>query len=130
MDKSGRFRSTTKTKIHTLQGTILKITKYKRGSKPRIEFQARPHCIICGKHTDCLCFTKDNSDTDPYESAINGLKRGWLCGSTECLIEYEKRDDFENYERLMKDYKGDRPLIAHAISLRLPEMEEGEFCEL
>ena len=126
--KSGRFESTTHTLIKTKHGSILKKI-HNNNITQKKEFRTRPHCMICGKHTDCLCFTTENSD-NPYEDAIDALKRGWLCGDDNCFIEYEKKEYPENYEALMDRHNGDLKEVAYAISNSLPEMEEGEFCEI
>ena len=126
--KSGRFETDTHTVLNTKDGSILKIT-HNNGTTQKNEFRTRPHCMICGKHTDCLCFMTENSDI-PYEDAIDSIKRGWLCGEDECLIEYEKREYPESYEELIERHNGNLKEVANSISHSLPEMEEGEFCEI
>lgn len=129
MTQSGRFKTTTKTRIRTKYGTILKETTYDVDpeSYPDIEYKIRPVCYCCGNPIDCLCFNSDNCD-DLYEDALFNLKRQWICGSVMCLIQYQKEIDFKHYDVLYGNYKGNLYKISEDIADGLDTIESGESC--
>lgn len=131
LNKSGRFETSTKTKIKTKYGTILKVTTYDGDpdSYPDIEYKIRPICDSCGKPIECFCFNSDNS-VFPYEDALSNLQRCWLCGNDDCLIKYKKEDNPELYNHLQANYNGDKKAIADAIADGLSTLDEGEYCNL
>lgn len=129
MIQSGRFETTTKTRINTKYGTILKVTTYGEDpdAYPDVEYKIRPKCHYCEKLIECLCFNSNNCDF-PYEYALSNLLRCWICDSNTCLIKYQKETDPEYYDTLHANYNGDKQLIADSISDGLGTIEEGGFC--
>ena len=129
MNQSGRFDTSTKTKIKTKYGTILKVTTYDSDpeSYPYTEYKIRLVCDICGKPIECFCFNSDNCDF-PYEDALSNIQKCWLCEKDECLVKYEKENDPEHYRNLHTNYNGDKKAIAEAISDELGTLDEGGYC--
>lgn len=118
MIQSGRFETTTKTRIKTKYGTILKVITYDDDpdAYPDVEYKIRPICEYCGRAIECLCFNSENCDF-PYEDALFNLQRCWICGSNTCLIKYQKESDPEYYSYLHANYNGNRMLIADHLEI-------------
>lgn len=125
--KSGRFESSTKTRIHTPYGTIIKITTYPEDSEPFTEYNIRPICAICKEPIECLCFNFNNSD-EPHKEALKQLQCEWVCTGVECRLKYMKGDDPEQYKIIKEVCEGDAYRMSNTISDLMPELEEGEFC--
>lgn len=127
MSKTGRFETSTKTRIKTEFGTILKIIRYSEDSLPEIEYNIRPACAYCGDSVNCLCFNLDNSE-HPFDDALSILEGTWICGKDKCVIAYQKENDPEYYETMNANYNGNEKALADAFSDLMPELEEGDFC--
>ena len=127
MTETGRFESTTKTRIHTSDGTIIKTVRYPEDSEPFIEYNIRPICTICKEPIECLCFNLDNSD-EPREDALNNLQYKWICSGVECRLKFMKEDDPEKYKEIEELCNGEAYLMSNMISDLMPELEDGDFC--
>ena len=127
MTETGRFETTTKTKIRTPNGTIIKIVRYPEDSEPFTEYNIRPICAICKEPIECLCFNLNNSD-EPREDALNNLQHEWVCSGVECQLKYMKEDNPEQYERIKEVCEGDEYRMSNMISDLMPELEDGDFC--
>jgi len=128
--ETGRFETSTKTKIHTEHGTLLKIITYNsdgEDSTPYTEYRIRTKCHICGKTMECICFNVCNSD-NPFNDAMCNLERYWICGATDCLIANQKEEDMELYVYFAEQYNNDKEAIAECIADQLGCMEEGDLC--
>lgn len=127
MSKTGRFETTTKTRIKTKFGTILKIIRYNEDSLPEIEYSIRPVCVYCEEPIGCICFNPDNSD-DPFKDALSVLEGRWVCERVKCILRYHEESDPEFYETMKANYNGNEKALAEALSESMPELEEGDFC--
>ena len=127
MPQSGRFESSTKTRIHTSGGTVIKIVRYPEDSEPFTEYNIRPICAICKEPIECLCFNFNNSD-DPHTDAVRHLQMDWICTGVECRLKYMKEDDPEQYERIKEVCEGEPYRMSNMISDLMPELEDGDFC--
>jgi hypothetical protein len=107
MIQSGRFDTSTKTKIKTEHGTILKVVVYEDDcTRPDIEYRIRGICDYCGDKLDCWCFT-DEQFKDPLQEATDYLVRGFVCDKPECVIKFEEKNDPEQLKILQANYKDD-----------------------
>jgi hypothetical protein len=106
-------RNTTKTKIKTQHGTILKVTTYEYGEQPDIEYKVRTHCVRCGCDTGCLCFQE--SEGYSIKDVIAYAPYELLCDKNECIIEFESQHDPELLKILQDKYKNDEIGLAQAI---------------
>lgn len=131
MIQFGRFKNTTKTKIKTQRGTILKVTTYDGAhySYPEMEYKVKSACSICGADMGCLCFNSDNSD-DPYNDAVSCLKIYWVCDKDDCLIDFMKNDDPEHYGIICEVHAGNKKAITNAISDQLGSLDCGDYCNI
>ena len=127
MSKTGRFETSTKTRIKTKFGTILRTARYSEDSFPEIEYTIRPICNYCKESIGCVCFNPDNSE-NPYEDALSTLEGAWTCGKVKCVLAYQKENDPEYYEIMKANYNGDEEALAEAFSEIMPELEDGDFC--
>lgn len=127
MSKTGRFETSTKTKIRTPHGTILKTVTYDGESRPFVEYNIRPICKYCKNPVGCVCFNVDNSD-HPYEDAVSVLQGPWICVKIDCLLQYHKEDDPEYYACVESNFSGNKKEMAIIFSDTMPELEEGDFC--
>ena len=127
MTETGRFETTTKTKIRTPNGTILKIVTYDGEFPPYIDYNIRPICEYCNKPAGCVCFNVDNS-IKPYEDAVSVLKGLWICGNVDCILKHYKEDDPDYYSCIESNFNGDKKEMANMFFSLMPELEEGEFC--
>lgn len=128
---AGRFPTSTKTKIKTEWGTILKITTYDPDDgefPPKEEYKIKPKCQFCGNPVDCYCYNDDNCDSgmDLFEKALEDLKKKWMCMSTSCIIQGLKEYDPDRYKELKDLYEDDKESIADEIRDNLPDMDGGE----
>jgi len=73
----GRFNTSTKNKLTTKYGKILKVTHYRQRDEeyPDTDYRIRPTCSICGGDVGCVCYNDDNSNDEPYDAAIKGLQQ-------------------------------------------------------
>lgn len=126
MNKSGKFDTTTKTKIHTEHGTILKVTIYDADERNYItEYRIKPKCDICGGDVGCVCFHEDNSD-NPYRDAFEHLIKRWLCDKAHCICTFMK--DSSIYKKLEEKYGDDEWSIAEALQEEMQYDGEDIFC--
>lgn len=121
--QAGRFETTTKTKITTEHGTILKVTTYYDEGYTEDNYKIKPKCGVCGEGIECLCY-------DSFKTAVSNLERGWICSNTVCVIEDTKKSNPDYYEELMKKFKGDQYAVAEEVRENWSELEEGELCSL
>lgn len=127
---SGRFETTTKTKIQTPKGNILKVTHYDIDEEPYDKYKVRPKCSICGENISCLCYNDDNSD-DPLQSAINTFYREWACNNIHCICEYMKTHYTRKYEELATIFGDDESAIVESLLDEMSDYDdESIFCEI
>jgi len=121
---SGRFDTTTKTKIKTPHGTVLKVARYDYDFlQPDIEYKIRGVCRQCGKPTECFCY--DESEfSNAFESAIEGLRFGFLCDNPQCVIRCEMETNPERVDELIDKYGEDINAICDAIYESWGEWDE------
>ena len=118
--KTGQFESTTKTKIKTEHGTVLKETTYEPGcSELYIEYKTAPRCSICGDRLDCMCFSS-------LESATKSFKKG------DCWFKYELGNDPDYVKQLIEEHNGDVDAVKeHLVEVMCDsDVNEGSWCEL
>jgi len=127
---SGRFNTTTKVKIETPYGVILKVTNYPVCEDSYEEYKIRPKCAICGEKALCMCFTYDNSD-DPEQDAIDNLQRDFTCEKPNCICKSFKKIEPEVYVKLEKKYGDDIWSICEKLQEKYyTEDDDGIFCEI
>lgn len=63
-------------------------------------------CMICGKLIDYTGFPVLSGQS--FESAVNDLKKNMLCENPECIIEFERTHDIDNYNALFELHKNDK----------------------
>ena len=127
--KSGKFDNTTKVKIETPYGNILKVTHYHIGEEPYDEYKVRPKCAICGGKALCMCFSDDNSD-NPEQEAIDSLQRDFTCEKPHCICEIFKRIRPEEYAKLEMTFGNDIWSICEELQEKYyMEDDDGLFCE-
>ena len=125
MTGTGRFDTTTTTKIKTKHGTVLKVATYEEDcTRPDIEYKIRGTCKYCGDKLECWCFTEDNFE-DPLQEAIDCLSTGFICDKPRCVIESEKENDPEQLKILQANYEDDEYAIRDAIWETWGECEDG-----
>ena len=125
MIESGRFDTSTKTKIRTKHGTILKVVTYEEDcTGPTIEYRIRGICKYCGDKLDCWCFT-DEYFEDPLQEAKDSLVGGFICDEPACVIKSEKENDPEQLKILQANYKDDEYGLRDAIQESWGEWDEG-----
>lgn len=132
MTNSGKFNTSTKTKISTPHGNILKIIHYNSADEEQqhSEYKIKPKCSICGGNASCICYNDDNSD-DPFQSAIDGLQKTWCCEKLHCICEFMKTIYSNRYEKLAKMYNDDEYAIYEALQEMMSEEDDyGIFCEV
>lgn len=111
---SGSFETTTRTKIKTAFGTVLKLTRYNPHGEPEVEYWARPKCTYCKTVTECLCY----SEFDYYDAlgrATELLQMGTVCENPQCVIKCALRCDPEWTELLIRKHGVDVYAIRDAI---------------
>ncbi len=114
MIQAGRFDSTTKTKIKTQHGTLLKVTLYEEDCLPQVEYKIYGVCRQCGGPVGCFCY--DESEfSDAFNHAILGMRFGFLCEKTECAIRSEMEINPERVEALIEKYGNDKCSIRDKI---------------
>ena len=127
MIQTGRFDSSTKTKIKTEHGTILKVATYEEDcTGPTIEYKIRGICKYCGDKLDCWCFT-DEYFEDPLQEAKDCLVGGFICDEPACVIKSEKKNDPEKLKEFMKMYGEDEYAVRDAIQESWGEWDEGPY---
>lgn len=133
MKNSGRFETTTKVKIPTPFGVVLKVTIYnidEEPIEPIIEYRIRPKCAICGENAPCMCFSYDNFD-NPEQESIDTLQKELTCEKSHCICETFKKMMPEEYTRLEKEHGGDVLSICEALQEKYyTEADDGLFCEV
>lgn len=120
---AGRFETSTKTKISTEYGTVLKVTTYYDEGYVEEDYKIKPKCTVCGGGVECLCY-------DSFETAIDNLKKEWVCCGNICIVEDIKKSNPDYYEELVKKFGDDIDSIADEIRENWPELDEGELCNL
>lgn len=121
---TGPFDTTTKTKIKTPYGTVLKVTTYEIDNiHPSVEYRTKPKCVICGEVSDCMCYQEDNDFT--FEDAEGGLKIGLICGDPDCVIEYQRENDPVLFIELIKLHGTDPYELRDAIWESWGEWDDG-----
>ena len=126
---SGKFNTTTKIKISTLNGNVLKVTNYNVYEEPYEEYKIRPKCSICGGDVGCICYNYDNSD-NPAEDATDGLLKRWCCEKAHCICEFLKDYNPEKYKELVKKYGDDEWSISEVLQEEFVDNDENIFCEV
>lgn len=125
MITTGPFDTTTKTKIKTKYGTVLKVTTYEVDcTHPDVEYKIKSTCKYCGEKLDCWCFTEDNFD-DPLHEAIDYLTIAFACDRPKCVIEYERQNDPEQLKKLQANYKDDEYGLRDVIWESWGEWDDG-----
>lgn len=66
----------------------------------------KSNCMVCGKTIDYKGFIIYNQHS--FESAILALKQNMLCDNPECIIEFERTHDIDNYNTLFELHKNDK----------------------
>lgn len=125
----GRFDTTTKTKLTTKYGNILKVINYESEGQEQIDYKIRPTCSICGGDVSCVCYNDDNSN-EPFDAAINGLQQQWCCEKPHCICEFTKTIWTEKYEELVAKYGNDEHTICEVLREEMSEDDDGIFCEI
>lgn len=120
---TGRFDTSTKTKIKTPFGTVLKVIRYEEDSNPDVEYKARPICSYCKTPMDCYCYN-DGDFEDALEKATELIQFGMVCDNPQCVIKMEKVRNPENLERLEGKYPDDEYGLRDAIQESWPECDE------
>lgn len=126
-----RFDNTTKTKIVTEHGTVLKVDYYDADGEHYIDYKIRPRCSICGKVVDCVCYNEDNSD-NPFNTALSSLKTKWTCDNSNCLVEFMEKHNPDLLSQIKKEHGNDPDEISYALIaiLFIDNVEsDGEFCD-
>jgi hypothetical protein len=126
MKDTGRFETTTKDKIITENGKILKVVIYGY-EDPHEEYRIRPKCEFCGEDIGCVCYTYDNSN-NPFKEAKKGLISNWCCDNIHCIYKYLKKYNREKYNELVSKYGDDEYAIVEELVLDFPEDDDGLFC--
>jgi hypothetical protein len=129
---SGRFETTTKIKINTPHGSILKVVHYEIDEEPHDEYKVRQKCSICNGSTICLCYNDNNSD-DPLQSAIDSLSRKWYCDKVHCICEYIKKNLPDKYEELRAAYNNNESAMVESLQdeIFVDDNDDDEiFCEI
>jgi len=125
MIQTGRFDTSTKTRIKTKHGTVLKVVTYKEDcTRPDIEYRIRGICKYCGDKLDCWCFTDEYFD-DPLQEATDCLVGGFICDEPACVIKSEKENDPKKLKELMKRYGEEESAVRDAIQDSWGEWDEG-----
>ena len=125
---SGRFDNTTKTKIKTPYGTVLKVTRYEEDSNPDTEYKARPVCTYCKEPVDCYCFN-DSDYENALEEATELLQLGLVCDNPQCIIKQGLDNNPELTNQLIFNYGEDVWSISNAIQESWPDWDGGpDFC--
>lgn len=119
--EAGRFETSTKTKITTEHGTVLKVTVYNDEGYIEDNYKIKPKCSVCGEGIECLCY-------DSLETAIDNLKREWVCCNANCIVKDTKKSNPNYYEELARKFGDDIDSIADEIRENWPELGEGELC--
>ena len=128
---SGKFNTSTKNKLTTKYGKILKVTHYESDEAyPIMEYKIRPICSICGGDVGCVCYNNDNSDDEPYDAAIKGLQQKWCCEKSHCICEFMKEYNSEKYKKLVKKYGNDEQSISDNLLEEFVDSGEDIFCEV
>ena len=129
---SGQFETTTKVKINTPQGNILKVAHYEIDEEPYDEYKVRQKCSVCGESTICLCYNDNNSD-DPLQSAIDSFSKEWCCDKVHCIYEYIKKNLLDKYEELRAAYNNDESAMVESLQDEIfvdDSDDNGIFCEI
>jgi hypothetical protein len=129
MSTSGKFDTSTKTKLTTKFGKILKVTSYESEGQEFVEYRIKPKCSYCGGDVGCVCYHDDNSD-EPYDAAIRGLQTGWICEKVDCIITYLKENNPEHYTELTKEFGDDKLSIVEYLQEQMCEDNSEIFCEV
>lgn len=111
---SGRFDTSTKTKIKTPYGTVLKVTRYEEDSNPDIEYKVRPKCIHCKKADECYCFNEGDYE-NALESATELLQFGMVCDTPLCVIKQGLDNNPDKTNELILKYGDDVYAIADEL---------------
>lgn len=129
MIESGRFETSTKTKIKTEHGTVLKVVTYGEDCiHPSVEYRIRGICKYCGDKLDCWCFT-DEYCKNPLQEAKDYLVGGFICDEPTCVIKSMKKNDPEKLKEFMKMYGEDEYAVRNAIQESWGEWDDGpELC--
>ncbi len=123
---TGRFDTTTKTKLTTKYGKILKVTHFEYCIE-YAEYKIKPTCSICGGDVGCVCYNDDNSDA-PFDSAIKGLQQEWCCEKSQCICDYVKKNNPKEYKKLTDKYGDDIWSISEVIQEEWGDYGEDIFC--
>jgi hypothetical protein len=128
MINTGKFYTTTKIKISTPNGNVLKVSHYNIDEEPWDEYKIRPKCSICGGDVGCVCYSENNVD-DPLQKATDGLKQKWTCEKTHCVYKFLEQINSEEIKRLKLTYGEDEQAIVEELQDEYCEEEE-IFCEV
>ncbi len=128
MRNSGRFETTTKTKIDTKNGKILMVTHYS-DEKPYTDYRIRPRCEFCGGDVGCVCYNECEYD-DPLTEAIDGLLRDWCCEKIDCLYKALEKYNPDKLVSLKLTYGDDKWSIVDAMMEEFPDDDYSLFCEV
>ena len=124
-----QFETTTKVKIKTEWGTILKVTHYSPEFEPYNEYKINPKCMMCGRNIGCMCFDWDNSES-PYQAAIEHLMSTWICNLEKCVFESAKSDDPEYFDDMYEIFKGDKRKLLQHLQFKDGNVSESNFCSI
>ena len=124
-----QFDTTTKVKLKTKYGTILKVTHYSPEFESYNEYKINPKCKICGDNIGCMCFDWNNSD-EPYETAVDHLESTWICNKQRCVFKSAKDDDPEHFDDMYDVFKGDERKLLHHLQFRDGNVGDSNFCSL
>lgn len=125
MSGTGPFDTSTKTKIKTPYGTILKVSRYEVGfGRPETEYKIHGKCSYCGADMGCWCFEEDNCD-DPIQEATDCLRGGFVCESPTCVIACKMNDDPDFVAELRDKYSDDEDSIMDEIMESWGELDGG-----
>lgn len=123
----GRFDTSTKTKIKTPYGTILKVSRYEEDcTEPDIEYKVRLVCTYCKELVDCYCFNDDDYELgNAFEEATELLQFGMVCDNPQCVIKRGLDNEPDATNALILKYGEDVYAIRDAIWESWGEWDEG-----
>ncbi len=126
---SGRFETSTKVKISTPNGNVLKVTHYPIDEEPFDDYRIRPKCEFCGGDVGCVCYSEGEYDNSLSE-ATDGLLRDWCCEKIDCLYKALEKYNPDKLTSLKLTYGDDKWSIVDAMMEDFPEDDYGIFCEV
>jgi len=129
MNNSGRFNTTTKVKLSTPNGSVLKVTNYLVDEEPFDDYRIRPKCEFCGGDVGCVCYSV-HEYTDPLIEATEGLLKDWCCEKIDCLYKALEKYNPDKLKSLKLTYGDDKQSIVDALMEEFTDDDTNLFCEV